>query len=296
MSGSPLWKLLSAAPENDPAILLPDFESESFAIASDKHRISSLKRVLKNRNLRFYHEKIENLIRRLEIVTDDELGDFLDEIESRSLASKVLTRDIRRGMSGAILCHLKSEPYEQIGAITLINCKHIVKARRLANIDLSEWTREFRRQVYRYLPKGWKGSLFAFWEGEYEPNRKQWQFHLHIIATDDALVAVRKFAAAVESEAKSETVKKPFHYEDMTETSDQDLLSWITYMLKIDPKARLITMPDSDGKTKRSGRPHHMADDVKAEYWIFLDSRTIRDLVILIGVQPSKNGFISTRS
>lgn len=297
MTGSLLWKFLSATPENDPAILLPNFETESLAVTYDMHRITSLERALKNSNLWFYHEKIENLIRRLELVTNDDLADFLNEIESRSLASKVLARDVRRGVSGAIFSYLQSHPYEEIGAVTLIDCKHIVKTRRLVNLDLSEWTRETKRQVYQRLPSGWKGSLFAFWEGEYEPNREQWQFHLHMIATDDVLAAVRQYAADITPTiiANSDTVKKPCHYDDMAGKSDRELLSWITYMLKLDPKARLISMPDIEGKTKRAGRPHHMSDAVKACYWLFLDSKTIRDLIILIGVKPGKNGFISTR-
>lgn len=111
------------------------------------------------------------------------------------------------------------------------------------------------------------------------------------------LAAVRAYADEVRGEikAKSDTIKAPDHFEDLTGKSLAEIAGWVSYMLKLEPKGRLITVPEDGGTPKRASKDHWMSDDIKTSYMIFLDQLAVRDLIFLMGVKPSQNGFISTR-
>lgn len=296
MTGSQFSKM-RVIPKYDPEIICPDFETESYVFRKENELIRAIDRVITKGTNQIPYDRLRRFRRNLRDNIDNDR--HLLDLAEIPLSSWIQKRELRRVIISNATAFIDKYPYDRFGFLTSLDYRLSIPISDIYDFNIDYAASKFQKAILKKLSRisRWRGYLFAFWEMDAEPNRNLVQIHAHIIASDDVLDATKAYLkqTLTISRAASDTIKSRGYTKDISGKTPREIANLFGYCLKTEIKAKIITLPDKNGKTQRAKAKHYMNDEMLVKLWSYLSDKNIGDVTTLIGIRATKGGFISTR-
>jgi hypothetical protein len=212
-----------------------------------------------------------------------------------SPASALAARRARLRLVGTVWPIVQSFPRDQVATATLIKREWNIPADSLIDRDPRAPLAQVRTDIRR--TGAWQpgGFLIGGLHGDFNPNERRYQLHVHVLAIGSAIEAVDRLRD-MPRYSSSTTDDDDDHVRQrvrLSRTELTDLPDPLTYLFQPFWPSRWIgTNPD--GRPVRQRAKTRIPEPYHADWLRWMDQWRFDDLVLLMGARIGRNGLILT--
>lgn len=230
--------------------------------------------------------------------------DLARRLERRSvpetLASSRYMREQRIDLTGAVWELVDQARKGNARVVTVVHEDWTRDGEGLLQSDPRKLIAAFKQHLLRHGAQNATGWLIGFVHGDFDPDTRQYQLHLHLVAAEGMLNVLRrlktssKFRSERPEGRKSGTVYQKVHFRRMLDNVPYTL----TYRFQSYwPKKITVNIGDSENPrmVRRKGRgripePYHVLS------LLWLDKWRLQDLVLLMKLSVTTKGLTRSNS
>lgn len=287
MSGLGISQLPKSASKYRKGILETDFESIDQARAEDALRARRLKSPANSKSDLLDQDATAKLAKRLKRSATS--AKF-----PRSLASARYFRKQRLDVISPLWALAHHQSAAPINAATVISGKWTISPEDLMDLDPNKLLNGFRSDLNRCGAGEADGALIAFLHGEFEPNRRLYQPHCHLLAfggMSNVLVRLRdleKYKPVRGDEPGTLPIARPIQIE-FRSLSNMPLP--LTYLLKSYWPSRWVSDLRPDGSYDRQHGTARITEPYHSQVLLWHDLWRLEDVSLMMGMFASKDGL-----
>lgn len=212
----------------------------------------------------------------------------------RSLACARFMRKQRLNVISSLWAMVHEQSAAPVHTATVISGKWTTRPEDLMQLDPRKLLNGFRTDLNRCGAGDAEGALIAFVHGEFEPNRRLYQPHCHLLAIGemsdvvDRLRDLDKYQPVRGDNLDTVPIACPVRI-DRQPLSNMPLP--LTYLLKSYWPSRWVSDVRPDGSFDRQRGGSRMPEPYHSQALLWLDQWCLKDITLMMGMFVSKDGL-----
>lgn len=287
MSGLGLFRLPRSASKYRKGILQTGFESKDQARAEDALRARWLERPSLLKSKLVDQGAAAKLAARL--TRSAQSNAF-----PKSLSCARFMRKKRLAVVSSIWALVHEQAADPVNTVTIISGKWTTSPESLMQLDPRKLLNGLRTDLNRCGAAKADGGLIGFLHGEFEPNRRLYQPHCHLVATGemsdvlDQLRDLDKYQPVRGNDLDAIPIASPVRIQRRP-LSNMPLP--LTYLLKSYWPSRWVSDLRPDGSYDRKYDSARIPEPYHSQALLWLDQWGLKDITLMMGMFVSKDGL-----